>query len=309
MKNLLLLFSILLLINGCTLKNARMNSNNRTNSKATLHILDQISLEYPVKKALPFSEISDLTYEKKRRILYMIGDKGYFYKFHIIFKDKIRKVKYLEAYQINEKKKPPKYDTEGLTHNSKGELFLSFERHPRIAKISSKGEILKNQSLPKVLKNKKSFAGSNKIFEALAWHPKYGLLTIPEYPLYKKNTTQQTLYSLKGEQWNFKAEKYKNSAVTAIEVMDDNNILILERAYTSIFNPLYITLKKLYLNRCNKKKFCETEVLASFKGHIGGSIHNYEGLAKVGENRYIMVSDNNNKSILKTELVYFEVTK
>jgi len=309
MKNLLLLLSILLLINGCTLKNARIDSNNPTSSKRALHILDQISLEYPLKNSLPFAEVSDLTYDKKRKILYMIGDKGYFYKFHVIFKDKIRKVKYLNAYKINEKSKRAKYDTEGLTKNGQGELFLSFERRPRVAKISSQGEILENQSLPKVLKNKKSFAGSNKIFEALAWHPQYGLLTIPEYPLNKKSTTQQTLYSLKGEQWNFKAEKYKNSAVTAIEVMEDNNILILERAYTSIFNPLYITLKKLYLNRCNKKKFCETEVLASFKGHMGASLHNYEGLAKVGKNRYIMVSDNNNKSILKTELVYFEVTK
>jgi len=308
MKKLLLLLT-LLFVSGCTLNNARIPTNNSNSSTATIHILDQKSISYPLKNNIPFSEISDLTYNKKEKILYMIGDKGYFYKFNVLFKDKIRNIKYLNAYKVNEKKKSSKYDVEGLTQNSKGELYVSFERHPRIARISQKGFILKNQSLPKKLKKKKNYANSNKIFEALAWHPKYGLLTVPEYPLLKKDTSQQTLYSLKGKQWSFKAEKYPNSAVTAIEVMDKNTILILERAFTSVLNPIYITLKKLYLNKCNKKRVCKSQVLATFKGHVGGSVHNYEGLAKVGKNRYVMVSDNNNKSILKTELVYFEVTE
>jgi hypothetical protein len=308
MKNLLTLTPFLFLSTGCTLNNSIAHANGIP-SKSAITILDERSLIYPPKQTIPFSEISDLSYDNKSHKLYMVGDKGNFYTFSADFKEKIMNLNYLSAYKIDEKKRPSKYDTEGLTHDNKGNLYLSFERSPRIASISKKGYLGKNQKLTKELKNKKNYQGTNKIFEALAWHKKYGLLTVAEYPLHKKKTTQQTVYSIKGKKWHFQAEKYKNSAVTAIEVMDDNHLLILERAFTSVFEPMHITLKKLYLNKCDKKHFCKTEVLTTYTGQTGINISNYEGLAKVGKNRYLMVSDNNNKAILSTKLIYFKVNE
>jgi hypothetical protein len=308
MKKLLTLIPFLFLSTGCTLSNSLAHANGIPN-KSAITILDERSLIYSAKKDIPFSEISDLSYDEKNHKLYMIGDKGNFYTFSAEFGKKITTLKYLSAYKIDEKKRPSKYDTEGLTHDNKGNLYVSFERSPRIASISKKGYLGKNQTLTKELKNKKNYQGSNKIFEALAWHKKYGLLTVAEFPLYKKKTTQQTVYSLKGKKWNFQAEAYKNSAVTAIEVMDDNHLLILERAFTSVFEPMHITLKKLYLNECDKKQVCKTEVLTKYTGQTGINISNYEGLAKVGKNRYLMISDNNNKAILSTKLVYFKVNE
>jgi hypothetical protein len=109
--------------------------------------------------------------------------------------------------------------------------------------------------------------------------------------------------------WNFNAESHENSAVTAIEVMDDGNLLILERAYAGLTKPFVITLKKLYLDKCNKSHQCKTEVLASMNTQDGWGVNNFEGLTKVGKRRYLMVSDNNNKKMLRTVFVYFEVTK
>jgi len=308
MKNLLTLTPFLFLFTNCTLNDSIAHANGIPN-KSSITILDERSLIYSAKNNIPFSEISDLSYDKKNHKLYMIGDKGNFYTFSAKFKEKVESLKYLSAYQVDEKKRPSKYDTEGLTHDNKGNLYVSFERHPRIASISKKGHLRKNQTLTKELKNRKNYQSRNKIFEALAWHKKYGLLTVAEYPLHKKKTTQQTVYSIKGKKWHFQAEKYKNSAVTAIEVMDDNHLLILERAFTSIFEPMHITLKKLYLNKCDKKHLCKTEILSTFTGQIGINISNYEGLAKVDKNRYLMVSDNNNKAILSTKLIYFKVNK
>ena len=306
MKNLLTLLSCLFLSTGCTLNSSLAHANGVLNQSA-ITIIEERSLLYPLKNEIPFSEISDLTYNKKSHKLYMIGDKGYFYTFNAEFKETIKSLKYLNAYKINEKKRAKRYDTEGLTHDNKGKLYISFEGKPRISSISKKGYLKKNYKLTKELKKRKNYEGRNKIFEAVAWHKKYGLLTVAEYPLHNKNTTQQTLYSLKGKKWHFKAEKYKNSAVTAIEVMDDNHLLILERAFTGVFEPMHITLKKLYLNKCNKKRQCKSEVLTTFTGQVGINVNNYEGLAKVGKNRYLMVSDNNNKAILSTKLIYFKV--
>jgi hypothetical protein len=279
----------------------------KTSKNKKITILDERSLSYPNKNSVPFSEISDLTYNKKEHRLYMIGDKGNFYIFDAIFSKKIEKLDYINAFKVKEKKQRKKYDIEGLTHNSKGELYLSFERQPRISKISKKGFLSSNQQLTKELKNKKNYSGSNKMFEALAWHSKYGLLTVAEYPLYKRDKIKQTIYSLSGKKWHFKAQNHQNNAVTAIEVMDDNNLLILERAYAGLSKPFVITLKKLYLNKCDKKRNCKSEILASFNSYEGWAVNNYEGLAKVGKNRYLMVSDNNNKFILTTQLIYFKV--
>jgi len=304
----LTLISFYILLTGCSISNSLVyTGDNKNTPQMKIKILDQTSLAYKTKKSLPFSEISDISYDAKHQKLYMIGDKGYFYTFSAKFSDKIDKLKYLGANKLREQKSKSSYDSEGLTHDNRGQLYISFEGTPRVATINTSGYIGKNLKLTNHIKNSKNYRGSNKMFEALAWHPKYGILTAAEYPTRNKKIKEQSIYSLNGKVWNFKAEPHKNSAVTAIEVMDDGNLLILERAYAGLSKPFVITLKKLYLNKCDKKHQCKTEILASMNSYDGWAVNNYEGLAKVGKNRYLMVSDNNNKQLLRTVLVYFEV--
>ena len=308
MKLLIPLF--LFFFSACTVNNALIYAGDeKTVPKMKIKILDQTSLAYRDKNGLPFSEISDLSYDKKHEKLYMIGDKGYFYIFDAKFTYQIDTLDYKKGYRIDEKKSHSRYDSEGLTQDNRGNLYLSFEGKPRISLITKKAQLIKDLKLPKQLENSKSYRSSNKMFEALAWHPKYGFLTATEYPLKGKKLQEQTIYALSGKVWNFKSEKHQNSAVTAIEVMDDGNLLILERAYAGLSKPFVITLKKLYLEECDKNRQCKTEVLASMNSSEGWGVNNFEGLTKVGKNRYLMVSDNNNNSMLRTVFVYFEVLK
>jgi hypothetical protein len=306
----LTLISFYILLTGCSISNSLVyNGNEEKTPSMKIKILDQTSLAYKTKDNIPFSEISDLSYDKKSQKLYMIGDKGYFYTFSANFSNKIDRLDYLGGYKIREKKSHSSYDSEGLTQDNRGQLYISFEGVPRISSISNSGYINKNLKLTKHIKNSKNYRSSNKMFEALTWHSKYGLLTASEYPTRNKKIKQQSIYSLNGKTWDFMAEPHENSAVTAIETMDDGNILILERAYAGLSKPFVITLKKLYLNKCDKNHQCKTEVLASMNSYDGWGINNYEGLTKIGKNRYLMVSDNNNKQLLRTVLVYFEVKK
>lgn len=144
--------------------------------------------------------------------------------------------------------------------------------------------------------------------EALAYHKRYGLIVATEYPIKKDNKKIQTLYSASSHEWKFKAAAAKNSAVTALEVMDDGNILVLERAYSGLLSPLVITLKKVFINqKCHKKRLCKDEVLATFDNSKGWSVDNFEGLAKVGKDRYIIVSDDGDNFYQDTILFYFRV--
>ena len=306
MKKIIILTTIFIFFAGCTI--APLVANGTVKQKIT--ILEQKRLYFDNRGDIPFEGVSDLDYDIKNHKLYMIGDRGYLYVFDAYFNKKIEKLKYIDAFHI----KTPKGrivhpDIEGLTHNPKGELISSFEQRPRVKKITKTGKLQSNYKIPKKLQKKSIYKSSNSMFEGITYHPKYGILVATEYPINREKNTHQTIYSLKGKEWHFKAEKYPNSAVTALEVMDDGNIILIERAYNGLSNPFYITLKKVYLNRCNKKRECKSEVLATFSSDDGWGYNNFEGLAKVGKNRFVMVSDNNGRSFVPTVFTYFKVNR
>jgi len=279
-----------------------------------IRFLDQRVLSYGYIDGLKFSEISDLAYEIHTQRLYMVSDEGKLFVFHAVFGDTIEVLKPVGAAKLTKKRGKPfkkwRKDSEGMTLDGKGRLLVSFEGKAKIGwfhKNSEKiGQRIKKYSIPKILRDKRNYRSKNKSLEALAWHPQYGVLTVAEWPLKHDDKKRQTVYALNGREWHFKAEPEARSAVSAIEVMDDGNLLVLERSYTGITDPLVITLKKVYLDRC-KKGWCHTEVLAKMNSHQGWDVDNFEGLARVGDHRYIMVSDDNDNFFQKTLLIYFEV--
>ncbi len=276
----------------------------------SIRILDQKELIYPEISGKHFSEISDLAYLKDRHWLFMLSDEGKLFRFRARFAETIRELTPLDANTLRKsngkKLKRWRRDSEGMTFDGRGWLYVSFEEKPRIARIAYDGRILRYLPLPSALDKMKKFRNKNKGLEALAWHPKYGLLTAAEYPVKKSSAKIQTIYSLTGRRWRFRRGKERHSAVTAMEILDDGNILVLERAYSGPFEPRVITLREVRIDRC-RRGLCPTKVLARFDSSEGWAVDNFEGLAKVGPNRFVMVSDDNDNFFQKTLLVYFEV--
>jgi hypothetical protein len=287
-----------------------------TNIYGKIKILDQKEVVYSDIDGVGFSELSDLAYSKKDKKLYMVSDKGRLFTFNAEFKDKIDYLEPLNGVKLKNKngKKWKKYkrDSEGLTLDGNNRLLISFEGEAKIAWFhkNSKdfGRQIKKYKLPKSLTKSKNFRSKNKSLEALAWHKKYGILTASEWPLKKYHKKKQTIYSLGGKKWHFKSEPEDRSSVTAIEVMDDGNLLVLERSFTGYMNPFIITLKKVYLNKV-VDGMCKTEILLKMNSHKGWSVDNFEGLVRVGKNRFAMISDDNNNFFQRTLLIYFEVLK
>ena len=279
-----------------------------------IHILDQKELRYAPIDGVKVTELSDVTYDKKRQKLYFVGDRGSLFAFDAVFTEKIKKLSPLYAVKLQNKRgvklRKWKRDSEGLTLDGKGRLLISFEGKPKIGwfhKNSIKrGRLIKKYTLPKLLRKKRYYRSKNKALESVAWHPKYGILTATEWPLRKDDKKLQTIYALGGKVWHFKAEPEARSAVTAIEVMDDGNVLVLERSYINLFSPFVITLKKVMIQHCHTQ-LCPTQVLVKMNSHKGWDIDNFEGLARVGKHRYVMVSDDNDNFFQKTLLIYFEV--
>ena len=277
-----------------------------------IRLLDQKNLVFKNIDGLKFSEISDITYEQKSKKLYLLSDEGKLFVFDATFTDKIKMLNPVSALTLVKKNgksfKKWRHDSEGLTLDHKGRLYASFEGRAKIGRFNREGRMVKQYTLPKKLRDPKNYRSRNKSLEALAWHPKYGLLTAAEWPLKYKKKKEQTIYALGGKRWHFQAEAEQKSAVVAMEVMADGNLLVMERSFIDLLNPFVITLKKVYLDQCrNKQKMCKSELLAKMNSHKGWMIDNFEGLARVGKHRYVMVSDDNDNFFQQTLLIYFEV--
>ena len=275
-------------------------------------LLDQKILDFQKIDGLQFSEISDLAYDKKEQKLYFVSDEGRLFVFDATFTEKIENLTAKSGLTLVKKKGQKfrrwRHDSEGLALDNKGRIYISFEGRAKVGRFDEKGRMVKEYRLPTKLRDPKNYRSRNKSLEALTWHPKYGLLTAAEWPLKHMKKKEQTIYALNGKVWHFKAEAEQKSAVVAMEVMDDGNILVMERSFIDLFQPFVITLKKVYLNRCNtKKRLCQSEILAKMNTHKGWLIDNFEGLTKVGKHRYVMVSDDNDNFYQQTLLVYFEV--
>lgn len=313
MKALILVcFSFVLLQASATNTNICPSFSEKTFNK--IKFLDQKTLTYAEIDGVKFSELSDLAYDEKTKILYLLGDQGTLFAFDVNFSETIEGLK--ARYGVGLKKKNGKNfrswkkDSEGLTLDAKGKLLISFEGNAKIAwfhKNSEKrGNLIRKYPLPEALRDKKNYRSRNKSLEALAWHPRHGILTATEWPLKRDHKKKQTIYALSGKRWHFKAEPEGKSAVVAMDVMHDGSVLVLERSFTGMFDPFVLTLKKVSLKNC-LSKMCQSEILLKMNSYEGWDVENFEGLARIGKNRYVMISDDNDNFLLKTVLIYFEV--
>ncbi len=281
------------------------------NYKGKIKFIKQEKLDYYFD-GLNFSELSDLAYDRSTQTLYSVSDKGILFTFKANFSDNGFKLTPLNGYKLKSKKgkrlKKWKRDSEGLTLDNKNNLYISFEGKPKISLFRKDGIKIKNIKLPKELKKAK-LRSKNKSLESLAWHPKYGLLTALEYSKIGDKKENQTIYSTGSKSWRLKLEPIHNNAITAIEVMDDGNLLILERAYNGLLGKFQVNLVKMYLNGCKSGEFCKKEKLLTIDSAKGWEVENFEGLCRVGKNRYLMVSDDNDSILASTILIYFEILK
>ncbi len=278
--------------------------------KGKVKFIQQMELKYNFD-GYNFSELSGLAYDSKKRILYMVSDKGALFGFDTQINDKSIKLKPKFAHYLKRKNgkrlKKRKRDSEGIALENKDKLDICFEGKPKITYFNKNGIKKSKIELPNALKYAKP-RSRNKSLESLTFHPKYGFITALEYPKRGDKKEYQTLYSSSGKIWHYKTDRIKRNAITAIELTDDGNLLVLERAYQGIFNRYIITLRKVIINGC-KSTLCKSEKIIQMDSDKGWDLEDFEGLARVAENRYLLISDDSDSIFLKTLLIYFEITK
>lgn len=278
--------------------------------------------------AKKIKEGSDLAYDKNKKILYIIGDKGDLFTCSVQADNNSISLRYLNTIKIVHNLSL--LDSEGLSYiASKKELVLSTEGNAKDAGIYSlnlDGNIIGKYDFPKHLDNA-VYRGNNLKFEAVEYSEKFGIITATENPVNLENSKNQAIYS-KDKKWLFqiedvyidkKADSYIENSVVAIASISNspNEILVLERAYerkdiSLLPNVKFvITIRKVDLDSCKYKEYnknykgneCSSIVLKKFKTTSYSG--NYEGLTEINDGLFLMINDNQNMT--STEFKYFNI--
>lgn len=265
-----------------------------------IKILDAKELQYQAFEGLDVRELSAIAY--KDSILYALGDKGVLFHFDMeIENKKIKKLSLAKAMKLKNKDgavlKKSHRDSEGLCF-IENDLLISFEKKARVDQYSRLGIKIKKQKIHKDLRKIKRYRSENKALEAVAYNKKYGVLTAPEKSLSGLDKKVHTLYS-NTDTWTFPAL----GSISALEFMSKHTVMILQRKFHTITRRRVIILSSLNL------KTSQYEVIAKLDSVNGWNLDNFEGLAKVDKDTYLMISDDNDSFFQKTLLVLFEVLK
>jgi hypothetical protein len=240
-------------------------------------------------------ELSALAYDGET--LYALSDTGILHHLKLdIQNNKINSISLLKSKKLRKKKS----DTEGMVF-AKNKLYISFERKPKVIKYSLNGTKIKKYKIPKILRDIDNYQAKNKSLEAIAYHKDYGVLVAPERPLVKDDKKYHTLYA-KDKNYKFIA----SGSLSALEFIRSGEVMALERDFNFFTFNRVITLSKIYLDECFED-ICKTEVLAKLKTTDGYDLDNFEGLTKLYDNKYLMVSDDNRSMFQKTLFVLFEL--
>lgn len=259
------------------------------------------------------AEFSGLGWDDDENILYAVSDKGSLVHLRPSFSGiELTGVELIDVHVLRNRADEPLtgnfIDSEGLTTvnqnngvNGDTELLIPFEIIPRIDRYSSSGRYLGSESIPGFLKRIENYDNRNSELESITRHPVLGIITAPEKLSAQYPADRFQLYSLAGEKWSFPNVGGEHGAITGLTVTANRNILALERIFVNIFMGIRFALHHIRITDAEVNHRTLFDI-----GPVDGYFNeNFEGIVHHRDNRYFMISDNNNTALQRSLLIYF----
>ena len=282
-----------------------------------IRLLGTLRLPAADINGLKVEGLSALAWDQDEQRLYALSDLGRLFHLKVRFDDGLlAAVEFVDAYPLqgSDGRSLGKAwtDSEGLTlldsddgTSGNSRLVISFETRPRLVTYTPDGRWLANLDLPKPLNNRNFYRDGNRALEAVTLHPDYGLLVAPERPPGNGHGEQLPIYALDGRHWSYPLYPAANSSLVAMEALPDRSLLTLERAFNGLTRPLIISLRRTRLPDSSTEPLT-VEDLAVFDTTQGWLLDNFEGLTRLQDRQFCMISDDNQQFLQSTLLVCFE---
>lgn len=273
---------------------------------AQAQVLDQaVIAAQPIDGHVP-SELSGLAWDGDEQLLYAVSDRGLLFRFRLELDGaRLASITPLRALPLTA---PPgstgkRLNAEGLAlidadNGRRGDtqLVVALENGPRLMRYTPQGLPLGEVPLPAPLRDPAAYRSANSRLEAVSPHPLHGFVTAPQRSLKTQPLDVHRLYASDGTQWTMPAGE--QGALKAIETLPDGALLVLERqGKGKAVAPL---LRRIDL-ACAARPGCTNSDAVRLPGLDAGD--NFEGLARVGPNLFVMVSDDGGDASRPTRLV------
>lgn len=283
-----------------------------------IEILGAVRLATEAPDGTPVTGLSALGWDADEGLLYAVSDRGWLLHLRPSFaEDRLAGVDYVAGYRLQGPDGRPLrgrgIDAESLQLRRQDngvpgdtELVVSFEQRPRIQRHAADGRYLGLIELPAAIASRDRFQDANRGLEALAEHPQYGLMVLPEGRLRGQTGDALTLFDLAGGGWPYPSALGSGYSPVAMESLGDGRLILLERYFISVFQPLAVRLRVL---EPGPDAALAVSTLATLDGADGWLMDNFEGLARYCCERFFMVSDDNGQDFQQTLLVHFRLTE
>lgn len=264
--------------------------------------------------------LSALAWDEDEGLLYALSDRGRIFHLRPLIEDgMLEAVEGLRGFHLrnaNGRYIPRRLaDSEGMMALNAGNgvrgdtrLVISFEQVPRLMVFRPDGHWAAAYALPTPLKLADNYGHPNRALEAVAYVPGMGPLTGPERPFWNEAGEGVRLYDLQGNYWRYPLSADTGASLVAMEYVAGQGLVALERSFVSPFHPLRIRLRRAGFPGPIAGATLAVEAVALLDSHQGWNIDNFEGLTLHRDNRWFMVSDDNERGLQKTLLVYFELS-
>jgi hypothetical protein len=262
-----------------------------------IHILDSIAVP-PSNNGVKIAELSGLAWDEDEQLLYAVSDKGYLHHFRLeLDGDKIAALTPVFSTGIlggstgaarTNFKNAEGLDVLGAANGRRGdsELLVAFEDGPAVERFSTDGRRLGGIELPSPLADKNQYTADNNRIEALSMGPNQELLIAPEKPLLNGTGTAHEIYSADGKTWSY--PRKKGSSIKAIEFLPGGDLLVLQREKAAEGGKS-VALLAVEIDSCDASAPCKAVDLPVLSGQLPAA--NFEVLARIDANRFVMVSD------------------
>lgn len=284
---------------------------------ADLEVLDSIQTPANGANSMSIEELSGLAWDEDEQLLYAVSDRGVLHHFRIrVDGARIAEIRPVFSVPIaatgSEVSGGSLTNAEGLSAlnddngiQSDTELLVAFEDGPAIVRLTPQGKRIADIPLPGPLADKKQYSKKNSRIEAVAFDKRHGVLTAPERPLEGQPEDRHTLYAADGTSWSFDAFQ-PDSRLKAIQKLADGNLLVLERTREKKGGVSTARLRYLDFAACSAERECHLAELVAAQDAM--LVNNFEGLARLSEDVFLMVTDMTKKDAEPTTFVLFKVT-